>query len=655
MAIPTPRVFTIPASTPFIPALIEALLNGRLVPGFTPGADALGLAGATLYLPTRRACRLARDRFLDVTGATAAILPRIIPIGDPDEDEISFAQAAIPAAAALDLPRALVGLERRLMLTKLVLGWTRRLTPDVPGEASLVANTPAAALALADDLARLMDDITTRRVSWERLDDLVPDNLDRYWSLTLDFLKIAREQWPNVLAAHGAMEPAARRDALIEAEALRLATKNDGLVIVAGSTGSMPATAGLIAAVSKLDHGAVVLPGLDTDLDPESWELIAGAGAAQSDLFERPRDSGAPAIGHPQFAMQALLRRIGITRAEVQTLGKGNPRGAYVSEAMRPAAATDRWQRLAVPDFRAQVESALAEMSVVEAANADEEALAIAVVLREAVEEGKTAALVTPDRSLARRVLAALTRWKVAADDSGGDRLGDPSGGRFARLAAEATLGGLAPVPLLALLKHPLLRLGAPAGALAIAVAALERAVLRGPRPRPGTAGLADALTTFRAELVKLRGKQRSDLHRSDPRTRLADHELQAAADLVDKLTKALVPLESLPVGMHALADLVARHRDVIATLSGDGSDAAAFAGAEGKALDEALQEIAASPSAAGLQIARGDYGEVFPSVIKDRVVRRPGAPGARVRLYGPLEARLQNVDRVVLGGLVEG
>src|SRR3954467_1250202 len=109
MAIPTPRVFTIPASTPFIPALIEAVLNGRLVPGFTPGADALGLAGATLYLPTRRACRLARDRFLDVTGATAAILPRIIPIGDPD-DEISFAQAAIPAAAALDLPRALGGL-----------------------------------------------------------------------------------------------------------------------------------------------------------------------------------------------------------------------------------------------------------------------------------------------------------------------------------------------------------------------------------------------------------------------------------------------------------------------------------------------------------------------------------------------------------------
>src|SRR3954451_3278137 len=187
MAIPTPRVFTIPASTPFIPTLIEALLDGRLVPGFTPGADPLALACATLYLPTRRACRLARDRFLDVTRTSAAILPRIVPIGDPDEDEIAFAQAASPAAVTLDLPPALDALERRLLLAPLVLKWTARITPDASGEAPLIANTPAAALALADDLARLMDDMATRAVSWDRLDELVPDNLDRYWALTLDF------------------------------------------------------------------------------------------------------------------------------------------------------------------------------------------------------------------------------------------------------------------------------------------------------------------------------------------------------------------------------------------------------------------------------------------------------------------------------------
>src|SRR6266571_4812855 len=120
---PAPRVFTIPASAPFVPTLIRALIGGTLVPGFPAGRDPLALAGATLYLPTRRACRLARDRFLDVTGTTAAILPRIIAVGDVDEDEIAFAQAATGAIAAdaLDLPPALEGLERRLLLARLVL------------------------------------------------------------------------------------------------------------------------------------------------------------------------------------------------------------------------------------------------------------------------------------------------------------------------------------------------------------------------------------------------------------------------------------------------------------------------------------------------------------------------------------------------------
>src|SRR6266550_5888934 len=121
MASPIPRVFTIPASVPFLPTLIEALLGGRLVPGFPAGTDPLALAGATLYLPTRRACRNARDMFLEVTGESAAILPRIVAIGDVDEDEIAFAQAATPAlaAAALDLPTAIGGLERRMLLVQL--------------------------------------------------------------------------------------------------------------------------------------------------------------------------------------------------------------------------------------------------------------------------------------------------------------------------------------------------------------------------------------------------------------------------------------------------------------------------------------------------------------------------------------------------------
>src|SRR5437764_6847607 len=178
-----PQVFTIPASTPFIPTLIKSLLDGVLVGGTPLRRDPLALARVTLYLPTRRACRLARDMFLDVTGADAAILPRIVPIGDVDEDEIAFAQRATGglAADALALPPTLDLLERRLVLAGLVLRWAA--SPDLrrEGGTPLVATHPAAALALADDFARLIDDMTTRQVPWEQLDTLVPDELDHYW------------------------------------------------------------------------------------------------------------------------------------------------------------------------------------------------------------------------------------------------------------------------------------------------------------------------------------------------------------------------------------------------------------------------------------------------------------------------------------------
>jgi len=267
----SPRAFTIPASAPFLPTLIGALQRGELIAGFPSSADPLALANATLFLPTRRACALARDAFLDVLKTDAAALPRIVPLGDIDEDELAFAETAT-GETGLDVPEELGGLERRMLLARLVLQWTERLKPRA-GAPPLIVHSPAAALALADDLARLIDDMTTRQVAWDRLNGLVPDALDRYWQLTLDFLKIAAEHWPKLLEAEGKIEPAARRDFLIEAERIRLAV-NAAPVIAAGSTGSMPATARLLATIAKLPHGAVVLPGLDTDLDNETWELI---------------------------------------------------------------------------------------------------------------------------------------------------------------------------------------------------------------------------------------------------------------------------------------------------------------------------------------------------------------------------------------------
>ena len=640
----TTRVFTIPASAPFLPTLIEALSSGRL--GFAAARDPLALASATLYLPTRRACRLARDAFLDVLKGDAAILPRIVAIGDIDEDEIAFAEAASGeiAAEALALPEALGGLERRLLLTQLVTTWAT--SSDLHGASGtpLVAQTPAAACALADDLARLIDDMTTRGVPWDRLDELVPEKFDAYWQLTLRFLQIAREAWPALLRERGLIEPAARRDALIKAEAARLARKTDAPVIAAGSTGSIPATAELIATIARLPHGAVVLPGLDTDLDEESWRLIAG----------NADEKIAAAPGHPQFAMQALLTRIGITRDAVVSLAEPRGRERLMSEALRPAAATDLWkERAAEPKFEAHADAALKSIAVVEAANPEEEALAIAVALREAAHDNKTAALVTPDRALGRRVLAALSRWNITAEYSSGEALADAPAGIFARLAAEAAIGGLAPVTLLALLKHPLLRLGL--REREPIVATLERAVLRGPRPSRGSDGLMRALNSFRTLLEKYRRKEKVDLHRSDPRVDLTDTELAAAANLVTRLADALSPLESLGNKPCRLSDLAARHRLVLAALSKNEAEEVAFIGADGARLADALDELAASEAAAALLVEPSDYVELFSAALAGRVIRRPAETGLRVRILGLLEARLTESDRVVLGGLVEG
>src|SRR3984893_11129024 len=252
------RVFSVPLSAPFLRTVIGALVDGRLVAGFDARSHPEKLAEATLYLPTRRAGRMAREIFLDELKVDAAVLPHIVALGDIDEDELAFAEEAehYDGAAPLDIPPKLGELERRLTLAKLVAAWA-----ESPVSAPLVVGGPASTLALASDLARLMDDMVTRGVGWAALDGLGRGQLDKYWQHSLEFLAIARQAWPAHLQEIEKIEPAARRDLLIEAEAARLTAQHDGPVIAAGSTGSMPATAKFLHAVSALPQGVVVLPG----------------------------------------------------------------------------------------------------------------------------------------------------------------------------------------------------------------------------------------------------------------------------------------------------------------------------------------------------------------------------------------------------------
>src|ERR1700745_3827007 len=172
------RVFSVPLSVPFLRTVVAALIDGRLVQGFEARKSPLRLADATLYLPTRRAVRVARGVFLDELKTDAAVLPRIVALGDIDEDELLFAEEAeqFDGHTPLDIPPKLGELDRRLTLAHLVAAWAKE-----PVLAPLVSGGPASTLSLASDLARLIDDMVTRDVAWDRLDGLVPDALDHYW------------------------------------------------------------------------------------------------------------------------------------------------------------------------------------------------------------------------------------------------------------------------------------------------------------------------------------------------------------------------------------------------------------------------------------------------------------------------------------------
>src|SRR5262249_21326529 len=127
-----------------------------------------------------------------------------------------------------------------------------------------------------------------------------------------------------------------------------------------------------------------------------------------------------------------------------------------------------------------------------------EEARAIALAMRETLEQpDRTAALVTPDRGLARRVAAELGRWRIAVDDSAGLPVLETLPARFVRLLLETAQSDFAPIPLLGLLKHPLFRVWTDLPKQWKAISTLERRGLRGARPIGGAAGI-------KAKLVEL-------------------------------------------------------------------------------------------------------------------------------------------------------
>lgn len=623
------RVFSIPASEPFLKRLIEALLAGELVPGFPDGQDPLALARVTIFLPTRRACRATADLLRD-TYPDLVLLPRLRPLGDVDEDLALFDHnEAEPDMEAVGLPPAILPLERQIILTRLVLQWAQSMQHG--GEPVPTPASPADAAHLARELARLLDMLAHEGIEASALQTLPPLDLQQHWQSAFDFLQIISERWPAYLNLAQQMEPAQRRRAQMQAEAARLRQEPQRAVIAAGSTGSVPVTAEFLIAIARHPRGALVLPGLDRDLDAASWEFIDG---------ERPLFS------HPQAAMASLLQRLKLAREDVQFLESASSlrlREKLIAEVMRPAETTEKWAQAKFPpqDLR----QALDGLALVEAAHESEEALAIAVLMRETLEKKQaTAALVTPDRALARRVAAELKRFGVQVDDSAGTPLGGTGAGIFARLVAEVAAKNCEGVSCLSLLKHPLCTLGQDFAEAEAANSALERLVFRGAAAGQGTARLL---------------RQIDDEMQTQAAQGVSASQREKAQQRLEKFCAALKPLENFfqtttaqPLSVFLDAHLAAL-LELARSQVGDG-EAALAATQDGAALLDffaALQKAGAED----LVLHAADYPRLWAAFAAQQSVRPVTLIEPRLRIYGLLEARLVQHDRLILGGLNEG
>ncbi|TPL93664.1 double-strand break repair protein AddB [Mesorhizobium sp. B2-3-12] len=641
------RVFSIPSGAPFLPTLAEALLAGRLVPGFRFDGDPLALADVTIYVPTRRAARALRGVFVDSLkargGGGSAILPVIRPLGEFDEDEALF--EADPSAA-IDLAPPISATERLLLLTPLVRAWKRRLPAHVAAlfaEEIVVPASTADAIWLARDLAGLMDEIETEGTDWAKLAGLVSGNLAGWWQVTLEFLGIVTDAWPEFLEESDRSNPAAHRNALIRAEAARLRRNPPaGPVIAAGSTGSIPATAELLATIASLSGGAIVLPGLDQMLDEASFQALVAPGAPPA------------VLGHPQYGLAKLIGKIGVLRGDVEEIGAAEPklalRAALVGEALRPAETTELWAETRNGFSAPAIEGAFAEVALLEAASERDEAVAIAVALKQAVEEpGQRAALVTGDRALARRVSVELKRFGVVADDSGGTPLSNTPAASLLRLALEAVFRPGDPVGLLSLLKHPLLGLGLERADVRHAAELVELVALRGGTGRPDIASLPDL---FESRLTGLGGDSRPPFWFA----RLSVRSIESARNLLERLKQALAPLSAFrgqaEVGLAALVEASVVALENLGRAA-DGGLGELYAGDAGEKLAELLRGLVAA--AAPLSFATIEWPDVMDALIAPETVKPAQGTDRNIAIWGALEARLQHVDTLVIGGLNEG
>lgn len=606
-----PLVYSIPAHRGFADALVAGLVPRYREPGF-------GLARLTLLVPSSRAARTLSEAFIRHAGETGEgglLMPRMIAVGDLDLDE--KLGAALDPLGAADIPPGCDPARRWLALDRLIAEEraAEGMEP-LPGRARL---------NLAHELARTIDRLLVEeKTPADLLGEAVLDSvagLADHWKRSIRLFARVNTRWQAELAARGQVDAAARRNLLFDRAARRWKDAAPPHPILAvGVTSAAPALARLLRVIAELPQGAVVLPDLDLTMDDAAWaELgLAGAAAEPGGPVFGPSD----ALTHPQYHLKLLLNRMGVNRAEVQQwhrrgIGAAEPtRSRAISSLFLPPKASRAWAGLP-PDRRR-----LAGVRLLTSATIEEEAQAIALLVREALEQPeRRIAVVTADRSLARRVAQHLERWNIVADDSAGRPLALTPAGRLIGLLAEIAAHGPDPARLVAAFGHPLVR-GWDADARRDwlkALRAFDRQ-LRGPALAPG-------MEPLRAAASK--------------------------AEVSEWWTEAealIAPLADWPREV-VLADAL--------RLLGETAEAfartAIWEREDGRMLGSMIEELRGHSEALGTRIETADIAGALRDAM-EAVAVRPGYGGhPRVAIYGLLEARMARADLVICGGLNEG
>ncbi len=586
------NLHTIPADKPFIEHLASWVLQ-------TCGTDPATLPRALILLPSRRACRSLREAFLTISGGKPMLLPRIQPLGDIEE------MLAIPYENVnADLPPVIADTRREFLLTQLVMDFKKRQSEAFFGRVFNIEQ----ATSLARQLATLVDDANRYGISFEHLDKLVPEDLAVHWQQTLAFLDIISQAWPKILESEGVLDPVDHRNRILLATA-KAWTKQapDMPVIAAGSTGSTPATAALLSAIAASPQGRVVLPGLDIDMSESEWQGLNET--------------------HPQFGMKQLLESMGATRAGVHALGEVEPASSRIialRAILQSPEATSGWSREKLP-----LAEGLSHIKLLTADTLHDEARMIAIALRHTLETpGETAALVTPDRTLARMVAAQMLSFGVEIDDSAGHPLAATPAASFMKLLIDMVAAQAAPVELLALLRHPLTAAGLDTAQCRALSRLLETDLLRGLRREPGLKPLCDA--TFHGSLKELLGA------------------------LENNLRPLFECFAMRKISFRQMIDAHIACSEFLATTDETQGAQRLWNGDDGNAMVEFLADIREHADLLS-EIDPVSYPALLGVLLSGKTYYPRFGLHPRLHILSPMESRLQQFDHVILGGLNEG